>query len=160
MERAKAGPTPARPRRAPTPPPCGGHSAGREPAVFETGSAGLVTVVAMLIVLLFFMAGANLVVFEYGQGTVRTAVDEGARAGSQQQAAGGPVAACQTKAAEVMSNLLPGPFGRGVTITCTIQGNTVVATAGGTFPGWLPPVPTVSVHIVGSSQLEQNPTPR
>jgi flagellar basal body-associated protein FliL len=124
----------------------------------EQGSAALIIMLAMLVVVVAFMAGANLVVFEYGQGTVRTAVDEAARAGSQQLAPGGPIGACQAKAAEVMANLLPGPFGRGVTITCTQSGNDVVATATGRFPGWLPPIPALSVHIHGASHLEQNPT--
>jgi hypothetical protein len=124
----------------------------------ERGSTALVIMLAMVVVVVVFMAGANLVVFEYGQGTVRTAVDEAARAGSQQLAPGGPIGACQAKAAEVMANLLPGPFGRGVTITCTQTGTDVVATATGRFPGWLPPIPALSVHIQGVSHLERNPT--
>ena len=124
----------------------------------ERGSTSLGIVLAMVVVVVVFMAGANLVVFEYGQGSVRTAVDEAARAGSEQAAPGGPVGACQAKAAEVMANLLPGPFGHGLTITCSQTGDEVVATAAGRFPGWLPPVPAIRVHIQGASHLEQNPT--
>ena len=51
-------------------------------------------------------------------GHAHRAVDEAARAGSLQGAPGGPVAACQAKAAEVMGNLLPGPFAASVRITC------------------------------------------
>jgi flagellar basal body-associated protein FliL len=124
------------------------------------GSAALSILLGMLVVLVVFMAGTNFVVFEYAQGAVRTAADEAARSGSQQQAAGGPVGACEAKAAQVMGNLLPGPFGSDVTITCAIQGNSVVATATGRYPGWLPPVPALAVHIVGSSQLEVSPSPQ
>lgn len=112
----------------------------------------------MLIVLVVFLAGCNFVVFEYGQGVVRTAVDEAARTGSQQQAVGGPLAACQAKAAQVMDNLLPGPFGQKVTITCAIQGANIVASATGSFPGWLPPVPSLAVHAVGSALVETSPS--
>ncbi|MGH9126219.1 MAG: hypothetical protein ACRDZ8_16065 [Acidimicrobiales bacterium] len=125
----------------------------------EGGSAALTIVIGMLIVIAVFMAGCNFVVFEYGQGVVRTAVDEGARAGSQQQAAGGPVQACEDKAAQVMSGLLPGPFGQHVAITCSVSGGNVVAVASGSFPAWLPPVPSLAVHIEGRSQLETNPSP-
>jgi hypothetical protein len=123
----------------------------------ETGSV-IVTLLPVMILLFVMLLGTNFVMYEYGQGVVRTAVDEAARAGSQQSAAGGPVAACQAKAAQVMGNLLNGPFGQGVTITCAVQGNTVIATATGQFPAWLPPVKAIPVHIEGASQLEQNPT--
>lgn len=125
----------------------------------EEGTTAFAVLVGMLIVLAVFMVGCNFVVFEYGQGVVRTAVDEAARAGSEQRMPGGPTAACQQKAAEVMANLLPGPFGRGVAISCRQTGSEVVATASGRFPGWLPPVPALAVHIVGAAQLEVNPSP-
>lgn len=125
----------------------------------DGGSAALTIVIGMLIVMAVFMAGCNFVVFEYGQGVVRTAVDEGARAGSQQQAPGGPVQACEGKAAQVMNGLLPGPFGQHVTITCSVNGGDVIAVASGSFPAWLPPVPSLAVHIEGRSQLETTPSP-
>jgi hypothetical protein len=113
----------------------------------------------MAITLVVFVGGANLIVDEYSRGVLRTAVDEAARAGSQEGAAGGAQAACEAKAAEVMRNLLAGPIGKGVTISCALHGSTVVATAAGRLPGWLPPVPSWSVHATGVSQLERNPTP-
>ena len=125
----------------------------------QQGTAAFSIVLGMLIVLVVFMAGTNFVVYEYGQGAVRTAVDEAARAGAQQQAPGGPINACNVHAAQAMGNLLPGPFANNIHITCTITGANVVATATGSFPGWLPPVPALAVHIVGSAQLETNPTP-
>lgn len=150
---------PPRPQQANAPPlPTDPAATGRDEGD-DDGSTAVITLVAMLIALAVFMAGTNLVVFEYGQGAVRTAVDQAARAGSEQQAPGGPVAACQTKAAEAMANLLPGPFGKRIVINCNIEGGQVVATATGRFPGWLPPVPALAVHLQGASQLEQNPTP-
>ena len=124
----------------------------------QAGSAALTIVLGMLIVIVVFMAGCNFVVFEYGQGVVRTAVDEGARAGSQEQAPGGPIQACQGKAAQVLNGLLPGPFGQHVTVRCSVTGGDVVAMASGSFPAWLPPVPSLAVHIEGRSQLEVNPS--
>jgi len=155
VERTKAGNPPVlRPWRA-----TGRDLHRHHPSdVDMTGSAALSILLGMLIVIVVFMAGTNFVVFEYGQGVVRTAVDEAARAGSEQQAVGGPIGACESKATQVMGNLLPGPFGRDVTITCAMQGYDVVATATGEFPGWLPPVPALAIHILGSSQLEANPS--
>ena len=124
----------------------------------EGGNAALVTVLAMAITLIVFMVALNFIVDEYGKGAIRTAVDEAAQAGSLQGAPGGPVAACQAKASQVMSGLLNGPFGRNVTITCGLNANgQVVATADGTLPAWLRLVPTDPIHVVGSSRIETNP---
>jgi hypothetical protein len=124
----------------------------------EGGNAALVTVLAMAITLIVFMVALNFIVDEYGKGAIRTAVDEAAQAGSLQGAPGGPVAACQAKASQVMSGLLNGPFGRNVTITCGLNANgQVVATADGTLPAWLRLVPADPIHVVGSSRIETNP---
>jgi hypothetical protein len=125
----------------------------------ERGNAAFVTVVAMAITLVVFMAAANLIVDTYGKGVVRTAVDEAARAGSVQGAPGGAIAACQTEAAQVMANLLHGPFGRHITISCGVEGNQVVAVGAGILPAWLNVVPSATVHVVGAATLEHNPAP-
>src|SRR6516162_6210529 len=120
----------------------------------ERGNAALLTVLAMAITLIVFMVAINFIVDEYGKGAIRTAVDEAAQAGSLQGAPGGPVAACQAKASQVMSGLLNGPFGRNVTITCGINANgQVVATADGTLPAWLQVIPTDPIHLVGSARI-------
>jgi hypothetical protein len=112
----------------------------------------------MAITLIVFMVAINFIVDQYGKGAIRTAVDEAAQAGSLQGAPGGPVAACQAKASQVMSGLLNGPFGRNVTIACGINANgQVVATADGTLPAWLQVIPTDPIHVVGSARIETNP---
>lgn len=112
---------------------------------------------AMAITLVVFMAAINLIVDEYGKGAIRTAVDEAAQAGSLQGAAGGPIAACQAKAAQVMSGLLNGPFGHDITISCAVQAGQVVATADGNLPAWLRIIPVDTIHVVDSAQIETNP---
>jgi hypothetical protein len=112
----------------------------------------------MAITLVVFMVAINFIVDEYGKGAIRTAVDEAAQAGSLQGAPGGPIAACQAKASQVMSGLLNGPFGRNVTITCGVNADgQVVATAEGTLPAWLRVIPTDPIHVVGSARIETNP---
>jgi hypothetical protein len=111
----------------------------------------------MAITLIVFMAAINLIVDEYGKGAIRTAVDEAAQAGSLQDAAGGPIVACQAKAAQVMSGLLNGPFGHHITISCEVQAGQVVATANGNLPAWLTIIPVDPIHVVDAAQIETNP---
>ena len=120
----------------------------------------MITMFAMLISIVVLMAALNLIVDEYGKGAIRTAVDEAALAGSQQGAAGGPVQACQAKAAEVMAGLLNGPFGKGVAITCSSDAATgqVVATGTGSLPGWLTVIPADPINVTGVALIERNPT--
>ena len=113
----------------------------------------------MAITLVVFLAAINLIVDQYGQGVVRTAVDEAARAGSLQGAPGGPSPPAKTKADEVMAGLLSGPFGRHITISCAVDGGQVVAVATGALPGWLRVIPADTLRIVGTAHLENNPTP-
>jgi len=114
---------------------------------------------AVVILLGVVLMGANLVIDQYGQGVVRTAVDEGAQTGSVQGDPASAVAACQAKESEVMSGLLSGGFGRDLRLSCQIEGSDVVAEASGTLPGWLPPVPAVHVQELGVETLETPPAP-
>jgi hypothetical protein len=146
--------------RAPVRPRFAGHRqlrTRRYLSADEAGNAALVTFIAMTITIVVFMAAINLIVDEYGKGAIRTAVDEAAHAGSLQGAGGGPIAACQAKAAQVMSGLLNGPFGHHITVSCTIQAGQVVATASGNLPGWLTIIPVDPIHVVDAAQIETNP---
>ncbi|MHB1444723.1 MAG: hypothetical protein ACYCTI_08730 [Acidimicrobiales bacterium] len=129
--------------------------AGRD----EGGDTFIVTLMAVVILLGVVFMAANLIVDQYGQGVVRTAVDEGAQTGSVQGDPAAAVAACQAKEAEVMSGLLAGGFSRDVHLSCQVDGTDVVAVASGTLPGWLPPVPAVEVQELGVQALEIPPSP-
>lgn len=124
----------------------------------ERGDSFVVTLVAVLILLGVFLMATNLVVDEYGQGVLRTAVDEAAQAGAEQGASDAAASACQAKESEVMSGLLSGTLADGVHLSCAVDGDQVVATATGHLPAWLPPVPEVGVHALGTSVLETPPT--
>ena len=104
--------------------------------------------------MLLFVAALNFVLDEYAKGALHAAVDDAAQAGAT---AGGSLRACQGEAAEVKANLLPGPFGDGVTITCSLEGDSVVAVASGRLPSLVPPVPRVEVSVVGLSVVERAP---
>ena len=66
---------------------------------------------------------------------IRAATDEAARAGSFANAA---TAACEARAASTLGDLLGGPLGDGVTVTCAVAGNDMVATADATLTSPIP----------------------
>lgn len=105
-------------------------------------------VIAIAILTLVFVGATNLVVDEYAKGAIRTVVDEAAQQGA---ASGGSINACQAEATKVRSGLLPGPFGNGVQVNCTLQGDVVVAAATGYLPSLVPPVPRARIAIDGFS---------
>lgn len=111
-------------------------------------------VVAIAILLLVFVGGLNLVVDEYAKGAIRTALDEGAQAGA---VLGGSLEACQAQADEVRHDLLPGVFASSVQVSCSLQGDEVVATARGHLPSLVPPVPAFQVSLAGASVVERVP---
>lgn len=123
----------------------------------EAGNAGIVTAAAVAFALVVFMVALNLVVDEYGAGALRTVLDEASRAGSLQGAPGGPVAACQDKASQVMGGLLAGPFARDVRITCALDAGTVTASADGSFPAWLGVIPADRIRLASSAVVAANP---
>ena len=104
--------------------------------------------------MLLFVAGLNFVLDEYAKGAVHTAVDDAAQAGAT---AGGSLGACQAEGSQVMADLLPGPFGAAITITCSLEGGSIVASALGTLPSMVPAVPRVHVTAVGISVVEKAP---
>lgn len=97
-------------------------------------------ILAVGIAMVFFVALANLVVYQYAAGAVRAALDQGVRAESY---VGAPVGTCETSIAETLESLLGGSYGDGITASCFVDptGPTVVATASAFFPSialWVP----------------------
>ena len=84
------------------------------------------------VVLVLLAQILNVVVFTYGKGTVRTALDEAARAGARDG-----LAACEATADQVIGELLGGALGADVQISCSDAGRRIVATADVHFDGWL-----------------------
>lgn len=111
-------------------------------------------VVAIALLALLFVAALNFVLDEYAKGAIHTAVDDAAQAGAT---AGGSLVACQVAATHVRDNLLPGAFGSGVNITCSLQGDYVVALASGKLMSLLPTVPEAHITALGLSVVERAP---
>jgi len=98
----------------------------------DRGDGAAVLVLATGIVLLLVVQILNVVVFTYGKGSVRTALDEAARAGARQG-----LAVCESTGEQVLNELLGGSMGNGVTISCADTGRSIVAAASVHFDGWM-----------------------
>jgi hypothetical protein len=123
-------------------------------------SGGFITVeyvLAVCISMVVLVLIANLIVFEYGHGVVRAAVDQGVREGSRTAT---PVASCEVAAQQVVTDLLggrEGSMGAGVAITCTQAGGQLDARATGRFKAWLKPVPDWSFTSTATAVVEPSP---
>lgn len=116
------------------PTPAHAHPAAPGPKQDQDRGAALISLIVATGVVLILVTGIiQVITFQYGKGTVRAALDEGARAGSR---AADAVATCQARAADVLGDLLGGPMGDGVVVSCMDAGDRVVATAVVHFDGW------------------------
>jgi len=105
----------------------------------QTGEEGMTTVqyvAATAFSLIVFVMLANFIVFLYARGVVRASVDEGARAGSRFDAG---TAECESRARDVLGDLLGGSLGKDVSVECDSRSEDVMqATVHATLHGWLP----------------------
>lgn len=123
-------------------------AAGRHPQG-DRGAATIAVAIGAAVALLLVVQLVNVIVFQYGQGAVRSALDEGARAGSR----GGGTAACEARADAAIHDLAAG-MADGVAIDCVINGQTITATATVTWQGWLTSIGDYQRTIVASAALE------
>lgn len=117
----------------------------------ERGVTTLSTILVMALSLVFFVNLAQVVVWQYGRGSVRAALDEAARVGAGTQ---GDVASCEERAADVLADLLGGSMGDEVVIRCHDDGSALVAEATVVFRAWLPPVPDWTFTARASAPFE------
>lgn len=117
----------------------------------DRGSTTVSVIVAVGVVLVLVVAIIQVIVFQYGKGTVRAALDEGVRAGSRSDTS---IATCQERAAAVLTDLLGGSLGDGVRVACRDDGDRVVATADVHFDGWLGGVSDYDATITASAAKE------
>jgi hypothetical protein len=130
------------------------HTAGVPPAAAhglgggERGAAAISHTVVIALSMLLFVLCANVIVVVYARGVVRSALDEGVRAGAR--AAAG-VAECQQRVDDVLGQLLGGSMGDGVTARCAETTEAVTALADASFQGWLPGVPAFTFQVAARS---------
>lgn len=115
----------------------------------EAGLSSVQFVLAAGLSLVLFLGLANLVVVQYGRGAIRSALEQGARAGSVSG-----VEACEATALEVVDQLLGGSMSDGIRVRCVAGGGGVSASATAVFRAWIPGVPDFAVSINTESYLE------
>jgi hypothetical protein len=111
-------------------------------------------VAAIGLSLVVFVTMANFVVDLYARGVVRSAIDEGARAGA---AIDSSAADCERRAGDVLAGLLGRAPGRSVDVSCREVDGAVHADAGVVLPGWIPGVPAWSFTVDASVVKEMAP---
>ena len=119
----------------------------------DRGVSSVQFLLASVLSLVLFLAFANVVVVQYGRGAMRSALDQGARAG----AISGSSADCEDRAGEVIGQLLGGRMSDGMTINCGVSGNVMVARADGVFQTWTPLAPDFAVTVISEAALERQP---
>ena len=110
----------------------------------ERGLTSVGIMLAVAFTLIVAIAVINMLLYLYGQGATRAAIDEGVRAGSR-VAAG--EAACLQRSAEALHGLMPGPLSDGVTINCVRVGDELIAIADVTLDSPLPGIPSWSFQM-------------
>lgn len=118
---------------------------------------GFVTVQYVAVVglsLVLFTLLANLVVFQYGRGLARAAVDEGARVGSRVT---GTVDACEARVEAAIRPLAGRSWTAGVVAICDDTGERVRARVMATMRGWMPLMPDLRIDATGVAVKERAP---
>jgi hypothetical protein len=115
----------------------------------DRGVSSVQFVLASALALLTFLALANLIVVQYGRGAVRSALEQGARAGTT----AGP-AACEETARQVIDDLLGGRMSDGLSLSCEASGTSVRASASVTFESWTPLTPDFSFTLTSHGVVE------
>lgn len=124
----------------------------------ERGEMGIGILLAVTLTLVVAVGIVNIFMFLYGQSVVRSALDEGVRAGSRVDAGG---AVCLDRAHQVLDDLLSGSLGDDVVISCG-PGATpgeLVAVGNATFDSPMPGVPSWTFQLEARATQELAATP-
>lgn len=119
-------------------------------AIADRGVSSVQFLLASALALFLFVAFANVVVVQYGRGALRSALDQGARAG----AITGSVADCEARALDVIDGLLSGRMSDDLVIRCAVSGDIVVATGSTVFDSWTPLTPNFTIEMSSEAAVE------
>lgn len=117
----------------------------------DAGAAMVELVLASAIVMILVTAIMQVIVFQYGKGAVRAAIDEAARSAARSSTS---VETCQARAADALSDLLGGPMGDGTSVTCTSSPERVTVTADVHFDGWFGSLTDYDATLTASASKE------
>lgn len=119
----------------------------------QRGAASVQFLIASGLGLVLFLMLANVFVVQYGLGAVRSALDQGARAG----AISGAAADCEARVADVLGQLLGGRMSDAVEFDCSTNAGLMVAGARGVFEGWMAGGPDFPFEVVVEDVVERVP---
>jgi Flp pilus assembly protein TadG len=123
----------------------------------DRGEIGIGIMLAVTLTFIVAVAIVNIFMFLYGQAVVRSALDEGVRAGSRVD---GGSAVCQQRAQAVLDDLMAGSLGDGVTITCSQPTvDQLLAAGDATFDSPMPGVPSWTIRLEARATQELAATP-
>jgi hypothetical protein len=117
----------------------------------DRGATFIALVAATGVALVVVVGIIQVIVFQYGKGTVRAALDEAARAGARSATS---VSTCQERVADVLGDLLAGTLGDGVEVSCADDGERIVVTALVQFDGWFGPLTDYDAVLTASAAKE------
>lgn len=117
--------------------------------VADRGVSSVQFVLASALALYLFIALANLVVVQYGRGAVKSALEQGVRAGSV-----GGLSVCEVTAQAVVDDLLGGRMSDDLSLDCSVEGQDMVATADVTFESWTPLTPDFAFSFTSRAVSE------
>ena len=103
--------------------------------------------------MLLFLALANLVVVQYGRGALRSALDQGVRAG----AINSSEEECRARIEDVLGQLLGGRMGDSVVTSCGVGPAVVSATGRAVFVSWTPFTPDFVIEMTALAARESPP---
>lgn len=103
--------------------------------------------------LLLFLAMANLVVAQYGRGALRSALDQGARAGAITSSADD----CMVRVQSVLGQLLGGRMGDSVVAQCVVGPFVVSASGKAVFESWTPLMPDFVIDMTAQATRQVPP---
>ena len=112
----------------------------------ENGFVSIEFIVAVGFSLVMLVLLVNFIVFQFGEGMLRAAVNEGARAGAR---ADGTEGSCSAKIEQVLgSDFLDGAlFTSRPKISCPSDADTQRAVIKAQFAGWFPEVGAIDVEV-------------
>jgi hypothetical protein len=96
---------------------------------------------------------ANLVVVQYGRGALRSALDQGARAGAVSSSADD----CVDRIQGVLAQLLGGRMSDSIVAACVVGPEVVTATGRGVFESWTPFTSDFAIEITAQAIRELPP---
>jgi hypothetical protein len=116
----------------------------------DLGFSSVQFLMAAMLALIFFLALANVVVVQYAKGSMRSALDQGVRAGAISRS----VDECERRISEVFEGLLSGTIGDTVGYECRLSGGAMSASGSLVVESWTPFTGDYPVIVEASATLE------